>query len=344
MKINPRNIDNFLNNEFKKFKATLFYGNNIGLVHKRIDRISKKFLVDSNDQEVLNQIKINYSELAREPDMLLNEIRTLSFFGSKKIILISEVSGVIPKQLEKTLLEENNSDVLVIFYGGQLLPKDQVRKLFESSQQLASVPCYLEESFSIEREAITRLKEAGIETTDTEAIKYVAINVGGDSASISTELDKIVSFYNRGDKISTDEVRNIISKSSTDADADKYISFLMLENFSSAEAELEKLILAGIKLPFLIKALSRYFTRLYVAHGLITEGISESEVASKLKPPIFFKNIPTFKLALKKYSAQKTIEVLEQLLYLEIKIKTHDTTLAKIIFEKELFEMFIAKK
>jgi len=341
MKINPRSVDNFINNnEFKRFKATLFYGNNIGLVKKRITRISENFFQNNSEQEASNKIKMNFADVSREPDLLLNETKTLSFFGSKKIILISEASGVVSKQLEKILLEENNPDALIIFYGGQLAPKDQVRKLFETSQELASIPCYLQESFGIEHEVLAELKKAGI-TSNAETIKYVVNNLGGDSASISTEIDKLVSIYKHGDKISTDEVKNIISKSSRDADCDKYISFLMKEDFSLAEAELEKLMLAGTKPSFIIRMLSRYFTRLYLSHGLIAEGTSEDDVPSKLRPPVFFKNIPTFKLALKKYSASKIMEILEKLLNLEIKIKTHDTTLSKIICEKELFSMFV---
>lgn len=344
MKINPKHIENFLNNEFKKFKATLFYGNNMGLCHKYIDHTSQKFLNVTEKQESSSKIKINYHELARGPDLLLNEIRTLNFFCSKKVILISESSGTVPKQIEKILLEENNSDVLIVFHGGQLLPQDQVRKLFETSQQLASVPCYLEEPLRIEREITDRLKKAGIETIDTEAIKYIANNIGGDSASISNEINKLISLYKSGDKISIEEIKNIVSKSSYDADTDKYISFLISENFSSAEAEFEKMMLAGIKLQVIVKALSQYFTRLYIAHGLISEGISENEVALSLKPPVFFKNIPTFSLALKKFPIEKTIKILEQLLYLEIKIKTHDVALAKIICEKELLEIFVVDK
>jgi DNA polymerase-3 subunit delta len=337
MKINPRSIDRFLNNqEFKKFKAILLYGNNIGLVQQYIDLISKKI----SEGEDADKLKFKYADIAREPELLLNEIKTTSFFGSKKIILISEISSKIPKQLEKILLEEKNSDVVVIFYGSQLVPRDNIRKFFETSQELAIIACYLEEAQSLERKIFSKLQEAGVQIENPQAIKYIASNMSGDSASIETELDKLISFHNAGNKISNKDIKNIISKVNSDPDADKYISFLVQEIFLSAEAELEKLILSGVQLSFIVRALSRYFTKLYLAHGLLADGVSESEVPSKLKPPIFFKNIPTFKIAMKKYSASKVIEILEALLFLEIKIKSNESGLAKIIFEKDLFDIF----
>jgi DNA polymerase-3 subunit delta len=344
MKINPRNIDRFLNNgEFTEFKSILFYGNNTGLIQNHIESICKVFLRNVSDEESLNKLKMKYSDVSKEPDLLLNEIKTTSLFCSKKIILINEVSGTITKQLEEALSEERSSDVLVIFYGDQIAVKDKVQKFFETSPDFASIPCYLEEAQDLEREISSRLRKEGVRIENPEAIKYIANNISGDRLSIETELDKIISSYKKEDKISNIEIKNIISKSSADTNADKYIAFLMQEDFLSSEAELEKLILSDVKLSFIVRALSRYFTKLYLAHGLIADGIPEAEVPSKLKPPIFFKNVPSFKLAMKKYSASKTIDILERLLLLEIQIKSNDSNLAKIIFEKELFNIFTLK-
>lgn len=339
MKINPRNLDGFLTREFIKYKALLFYGNNLGLIQQHIASISKNFFAAKEDAS--NVIRINYSSLAREPDLLLNEMRTLGLFGSKKIVIVSEVTGAIPEQLKKALSEESSPDVLIIFYGNQIAVKDPVQKFFELSQGFASVACYLEEAQSIERTALAAFKKAGIQIEGSELIKYVSSNVSGDSASIAAELDKLVSLHKSGDKLVMADMKAIISQSLTPADCDKYISFLMNRDCLSAEVELDRLILAGIKLTFIIKALSRYFMILYVAHGLIADGTPEDEVPSRLKPPIFFKNIPTFKLALKTYSVPKIIKALEQLLQVEIKVKTYDSSFAEIICKKELFGLFV---
>jgi DNA polymerase-3 subunit delta len=324
MKINPRDIDRF---ECTKFKATLFYGNNLGLIQLRIAKIHNAFPQST-------AIKINYSDVLRDPDLLLNEMQTTGLFGDKKVIVISEVEGAMPKQLEKILSESH--DAVIIMYGNEITAKDQVRKFFETSAEFAAVPCYLEEAGNLE----VALKKSGIQVADQAAMQYISTNLSGDSVSLSAEIDKLTSFHKAGDKLSLEDVKAIISKSAQDTDADKYIASLIQGDLLSAEIELEKLILSDVKLSFIIRALSRYFTKLYLAHGLIADGISEAEAPSKLTPPIFFKNIPTFRLAIKRYSAPKTIEILEQLLGIEIKIKSNDTGLSKIIFEKELFNLF----
>jgi len=340
MKINTRDIDSFLNRDFTKFKAILLYGNNLGLVHDRIACIYKKFFQGSSEQEKSNKVKLRYSDIAKAPDLLSNEISALSFFGTKKLVVVSEVTGGIPKQLESMLLENPTPDTLVIFYGGQIAAKDQVRKFFETKEKFASVPCYLEEAPVIERKIYSRLKEAEIKIIDPEAVKYAANSMGGDTRFIAREIDKLVAICKEKGQLSINEVKDVVSKTVAETNGDKYITCLMEGKMLSAELEFEKLILAGAKPSYIIRALARYFNQLYVAYGLIDEGVSTTEVPSKLKPPIFFKAIPTFRTALKKYSASKTLEVLEQLFSLEIKAKIHDASLAKTICEKELFDLF----
>ena len=343
MKITLNNIKRFLKEEqFIKFQAILFYGNNIGLARNYITSICDKFLVDilPVGQKHLSKVTFDYSTIVASPDLLLNEIRSLNFFGDKKIIVINEASGAISKQLEQMLLEKQDENILIIFCGNRISTKDQIYKFFVSKQNMAAIPCYLEESSSIKRTLLMKLEQAGIRVESNDVVEYIASNIEGDSTYMLNEIDKIISAYKDNKIVTFQEIKNIISESSSDTNCDKYISLLVAEKFQLAESELKKLISADVKPHFIVKSLSRYFIKLYTAYGLIAERVAETEITAKLTPPIFFKNIPTFKAALRKYPISKVIKILEDLLKLEIKVKSNDTNLAKIILVQELLNLF----
>ncbi|NRA73646.1 MAG: DNA polymerase III subunit delta [Rickettsiales bacterium] len=346
MKITLNNVKKFLDEEnFIKFKAILFYGDNSGLIQRYVSSISDKFLANSfaEEQKSLNKIIFNYSPIIKEPDLLLNEMKSINFFGDRKIIIINEVIGNISKQLEQILLERQSTDVLVILYGNKISTKDQIYKVFLSAQDLAAIGCYSEQSSDIKKTIFAKCKDAGMQVESQEVVEHIANNIGGDSAYISAEIDKIISFCDTKNLITLKDVKNIVGGFSSNVGCDKYISFLIEEKFQLAESELKKLILADVKPHFIVRYLSRYFMRLYVAHGLMSEGVHEVDVPRKLTPPVFFKDVPIFKLALKKYSISKITKILECLLKLEIKIKSNDTKFAEMVLEQGLFNLFYIK-
>jgi DNA polymerase III delta subunit len=106
-----------------------------------------------------------------------------------------------------------------------------------------------------------------------------------------------------------------------------------------AELVLEKLISAGVKSSQVIRCALRYYTQLYVAHGLLCNGMPFSQAFSQLKPRIFFKYTSAFNAALKEYSVHQVLCVIEQLLALEIRAKAVDAQSAWVICHKKLYEI-----
>ena len=68
-----------------RFKFILLYGENIGL--KEV--LKKKIIISNNDADIIN---LYQEDLTKNKDVLLTEVKNVSLFVQKKIIIINQIN------------------------------------------------------------------------------------------------------------------------------------------------------------------------------------------------------------------------------------------------------------
>ena len=122
----------------------LVYGPNEGLVRSIIQSLSSIF----KNNETIDEITLSAKNLDEEPNRLVDEIQTFSMFSHKKIIHVDTIKDKHSSIIE-AIHNVNFENTILILKSDNLTKSSKLRKLFDSSKQIFSIPCYEDDSRSI---------------------------------------------------------------------------------------------------------------------------------------------------------------------------------------------------
>ena len=282
-----------------KIKGLVIYGPDKGMISFACNSIAKSL--------AKNIETLTYQELlAGGIDITLNNA---SLFGDSNIIKITNMPTSIDVNLKNILLAGPRH--IPILIADELAPSSSLRKFFETEEQFAALACYNEDENNI-RKIVASKVVAGGRTISSDAIAYIAHHLIGDRYIIENELEKLLLFTHDKTNITLNDVEQVISASIV-ASPD-----MLCISFAKGDAkryftESSRLLAENISIVWIIRALIRYYINLYIVSSMIEGGTSAETAISSLKPPIFFKYLPDFKVILSKTSKQKIISILSVL-------------------------------
>ena len=107
-------VENNIQNALK-FKFILIYGENIGLK----DVLKKKIINSDNDADIVN---LYQEDIAKNKDILLAEVKNISLFKQKKIIILNQINEKLFSEIDSLL--DSKEDIRIILIG-DILDKNQ---------------------------------------------------------------------------------------------------------------------------------------------------------------------------------------------------------------------------
>jgi DNA polymerase-3 subunit delta len=282
MKIFPKKIDLSLKDIVSsKLKAVLIYGPDQGQVSFLVKKI-----INSIQGEVKN---LNFNEI--NDRRIKNFLTAQNLFGSKEILKINGCTASLNEDTKQSLLENYNN--VPIFIADELSPASSLRKFFESEANLACIACYPDEEVDLKQLILQIIINAG-KRVDKEALEYLCSNLKGDRYLIEQELNKLIIFAASKADITLNDVEKVISPS-FDSSADLMCYYFANFNSQGFFSELNKLYNENISPVWLIRALVRFYSNLYLVKSNLNENIPIEAALKSAKPPIFFKYILNFK-------------------------------------------------
>ena len=297
--------------DFVKYKLFLLYGENNGLIKEAVDKILFKTNCDNifryTENEILSNLEIFY-----------NQVFTSSFFETKKILIVSQITNKFEETIN-SILEKKNEDTTIILIADRLDKKSKIRTLFEKNKQIICMPFYADDKRILNnliREFFVKKKIL----ISQSQINLILTKVF-DRNQLNIELNKIEVFLSNKTKIKSDEILKLINLSenySASELADNYLAKnqrkimeILNENIINSE---ENLILIRVFLSK-IKRLQKLKLSLKNFNGDIERTISE------FKPVIFWKEKDIIKQQLKSWSLDQLKSLLKDLNYLELIVK-----------------------
>lgn len=317
MKLTINKLD-FLVSQMKSrsISALLLYGPDKGVTEHIIN-------------SVVNTLKLSNSSMFYKEaqdkglDVVLNN-RTL--FGGNEVIQIKDMSSTIDNSLKQLLLSPMHH--IPIFICDELSTSSSIRKFFESEEKLASIGCYPDEPAVVGRLVQQKITSDGKKIA-SDAVQYIVQNVSGDRGLILSEIDKVLLYNKDKSYITLSDVQEVVSNVIAPSSDHLCIAFVS-KQYEKYLHELHKLLSENISAVWIIRALIRYYTNLYIANNFMQHGMFIDDAVSKIKPPIFFKYLESFKAALKNIQKENILDALSILNNAENDFKSSNRTMQDI--------------
>lgn len=326
MKIQPRQIENFIKAPDKQARVILIYGPEPGLIKERKKELGRSIVTDINDP--FNAISITADHLAEDPARLPDEAHALSMMGGARLIIIEDGSDKITK-IVKDYLEKPSPDNLVLIEAGDLKPKSSLRSLCEKSENAAAIPCYVEEDYNIANLIRQNLKDYNF-TIEQNALSWLASNLAGNRLRVRSEIDKLATYMGKpGQQITIEDALACCGDAGTET-LEKLVYSIAGGQPEISQRCFRRLMAEGVSLIAILRALQNHFRRLHYIKARTQKGEALPDAMKTLTPPIFFKQADAFKKQAQKWDIYLLEDSLQKLAGLESDCKktgTPDMTL-----------------
>jgi DNA polymerase III subunit delta len=319
MKIAPKLAESFVAKYDHTMRAVLFYGPDGGLVRDRAKRLASVFLGANPDPFAM--VEMTETQIASDPALLADELSAISMMAPKRVIIIRDGGDKLTKIIESAT-DAFNDSVLLVVCGDELSARSSLRGWFDKEARVASVACYRDEARDVGDVIRKTFDAAGIKT-DRDTMDYLTSQLGNDRYVTYQELEKLITYAGDKKTLTVDEVMALVDYN-RETNFDDLINAVADRNLSGLEKWLTTLLREGTQPVAYLRALQRYFNRLYAMQAQVAKGGSIEQVIASQRPPIFFRQVPIMTRHLHQWNTEAIVKALKLLINAELACKTSD--------------------
>lgn len=319
MKIVPKSVESFLHSPPPSCRAILLFGPDAGLIRERAKNLITKFLGANYDPFAL--VELMEAKIASDPAILSDEINAISMMAPKRVIWIRDAGDKLTRIITDSA-PQFNADVLLIASGDELASRSSLRAWFEKEQNTAAIACYHDEVRDVSA-VIRKAFEAAQINADRDAIEYLSQQLGNDRYVTHQELEKCITFAGDAKTLTLADVQSLVDYN-RETNFDDLVNAVADKNLAGLEKHLTLLLREGNQPITYLRALQRYFNRLYAIRAKINEGISPDAVVQGLRPPVFFRQIPILTRHAQNWHTDAITKALRLLINAELACKSSD--------------------
>ena len=323
MKIQPRQVDAFLNNPDANVVAVLVYGPDRGLVGERATRLVKSRVDDPSDP--FRVCHLSPDVLKADPARLADEALALSLTGGGRVVRIADAPESLAPLLESFLVDNEfrpaQDMALMVIEAGTLGPRGALRKLFETATNGAALACYEDDARTLEPVIRETLGGAGL-TIERDALAYLVSRLGGDRAMSRGELEKLVLYMGSETIVTLAHARAAVDDSAG-LDVEAVALAAASGDFHGLDSLIQRAYTEGTHPVQIVRSAIRHFQRLHLARGLMDrDRLSAEDAVKKMRPPPIFKIERQVASHLRAWTAAGLAHALDILTEAEIQVKS----------------------
>ena len=295
-----------------KYRIMLIYGENIGLKESFKEKIISLF----KDAEIVN---LYNEDISKNKDIIINEAKNISLFTKNKVIIFNQASDKVLSDIQYILKNEKQTNI--ILFADILEKKSKLRSFFEKEKTIALIPCYSDNEITLRRLVQSELKD--YKNLNNDVVTMVINYSNLDRKNIMSNLEKIKIYFEKR-ILSQNELETLLN-----TDRNEFF-----ENIRDAALNGEKSRLNGLFDNFVFNKEETFLYLNAINQRLIKiKEIQEQndmhnnlELAlNKMRPPIFWKDKPTYMKLLKKWDKKRVLEAIIYLGKIEKEIKNNSS-------------------
>jgi DNA polymerase-3 subunit delta len=319
MKIAPKAAESFVAAPQAQAGSCLLYGPDQGLVRERALRIRNAILGDHADP--FAWVDLEESLLTADPARLADELSAISLMGGMRLICLRDVGDKSTKIIESAL-GCFHKDVFLLVQAGDLPSRSSLRALYEKEPRLAALACYKDEARDVAEIVRKALSDAGI-SLDRDTMDYTVSQLGNDRFVTRQEIEKIITYAGREKTLSLAEMQQLLDYN-RDTELDDVVNAIADRHLVAMDAAIANLIREGAQPIAYLRALQRYFNRLYRLRGRMDAGESAESLIKAERPPVFFRQVPFMTRHLNSWNTAQIAKALKLMVEAELACKTSD--------------------
>jgi DNA polymerase-3 subunit delta len=213
-----------------------------------------------------------------------------------------------------------DDSVLLIVTADELKKDSKIRKLYEDSKQLTALLCYKEDGQNL-RKTVAGFFAKNQVTLGRDCIEYLCANLGDDKLVTENELEKIMLYLGNQKTLEVDDLMQVLADNSEMA-LSEIAAFVAARSPLKLEKTLAKAFAENASGVAIIRAVIWHFNRLILVKKLQENNMTLESAMATLRPPVFFKQVDSFKMALGKWSTARLEKAIERLTALEKEVKS----------------------
>ena len=294
--------------------AALVFGPDSGLIRERAETLLKTVIDDLGDP--FRVCDLDEQTLANDPARLFDEAAAISMLGGRRVVRVRGASNGLAGLFE-SFLSDPKGDALVVVEGGDLAKGAALRKVFEDADNAAAIPCYADSARDLSDVVRDALKAEGLAITP-DALADAVSRLGSDRGVTRRELEKLA-LYARGKKqVTLEDVRAIMGDEA-ELRIEEACDAAGTGDLARLDLALGRLWTADVSAVAVVRQAMVHFQRLLLV-GSARESLDEA--VRKLRPPLHFSRLSSFKSQAQKWNEAKLFEALDLLLETEALCKT----------------------
>ncbi len=306
---------------FEKNKYFLFYGKNKGLIQETIQKKIEPLAVGKMH-------KYEESEIIKNKDDFIENLKNKSFFDKEKFIIIHRATDKLFKIIED-IVEKNFEDIFLLLICGELEKKSKLRNYFEKSKKTVCIPFYEDNLKTLSLLAYSFLKEKKINISQHD-INFFVERCRGDRINLYNELEKIHNFSRNKKKITLDEITKLTNLSEN-FDLNELVDYTLAKNQKKTMNILNENNFVSEDTILILRIFIRKLKRLLKIHLHNKKEKNIEKVISLFKPPIFWKEKDIVKEQLKILSHNKIQNLLVEVNKIELLVKKYPSNSINLV-------------
>lgn len=309
MKLDRRQIDDFLKNPGEKTAAVLVFGPDEGLVRERVNALVKAAAGSGDDP--FRVVELDSDAIRSDPARLMDEAGAISMLGGRRAVRINGVTDGQAKVIEDFLGGHRDSkNTLVIFEAGELPGRAALRKLFEAAPHAAAIACYHDSGGDLKAVIQTQLSAAG-KSAAPAALSYLEQSLGGDRGATRSEIEKLVLYIGEARQIELEDAMASVGHSAGVEQDD--LNYAIAEGDSKAIERQLDLNLAETAPIMILRGLARHFLKLHGAVGRLESGAPLRDAMVALNSPLFWRDRPRLEKQCRRWTSRAIAIALQKI-------------------------------
>lgn len=310
-----------------KEKLVLIYGENLSL----IDDLKSSIKVSQNNLEIISYFQ---DDVLKNQEQFFKSVLNLSLFEKNKIFFISNASDKILPLIQE--VEKKIDDQKIFVVADLLDKKSKIRNYFEKSKHTGIIPCYPDNEITLRKIVTEKLKN--FKNLNTENINLILESANMNRMKLKNELEKILFFFTNKE-LQKDKLTSLLNLRENENFNDLKDEAI-IGNINETNKLINDTVLEPEKNILYINLINQRFNKISEALYNSKNNSLENAIDS-LKPPIFWKDKPKFKVQAKKWSLKKIKEVLNKTYNLELKIKSNSLINHKVLIKKLIIDICV---
>ncbi|KAA0077873.1 DNA polymerase III subunit delta [Tardiphaga sp. P9-11] len=330
-----KEIDAFLARPDAGRPIILLYGADAGLVRERADALMKSAVDDPNDPFSL--VRMDGDDLAAEPSRLVEEAMTVPLFGGRRAIRVRAGSKNFSSGVD-TLADSNIKDCRIVIEAGELRPESPLRKVCEKAKTAVAIACYPDTERDLAKLIDDELRVSNLRMAPDARATLMSL-LGGDRQASRNELRKLTLYAHGTGEVTLDDVMAVVADAS-ELKIDPIVDGAFAGNPTAVEVEFNKAMVAGTYPGMIMMAAQRQAALLHKASLLVEAGSSASSAVESGFPRLHFSRKGTVEAALRNFSAQRLVNIIDQLAVAALDVRKQNA-LGAVIAQRALMSIAV---